>query len=366
MTAREIRAWNRCGCPIWIIGTDPRGVFHRHTLNTANWTVAEEKRRNIELGVAERPRVEINSALESWKTALLAAKRGERTIKAVHGAMTKSLVDWCAATGYVYLDQLKLSVLDQFVSTWEYASTTHRARIDLMRSFFRFAMNRKWVTENPASGLIKPEEDMEPTLPYTVEEERRLFDAALRFHERQSRDGLWARNASAARALLHVLRWTGLRATDAQLFEPRKIESATVNDKAVHVYKTYATKTGEYVMCPIPPDVARLIQNAPRLSEAHAFMPDANAGYKTEPRSVSINYHDNYLLPLGKLAGVPKTRAHRFRDTFAVRLLEQGKPLEIVQMLLGHRSIKTTERHYAPWVRSRQELLIREVMTMWK
>src|SRR5215472_10777624 len=74
MTAREIRAWNRCGCPIWIIGTDPRGVFHRHTLNTANWTVAEEKRRNIELGVAERPRVEINSALESWKTALLAAK----------------------------------------------------------------------------------------------------------------------------------------------------------------------------------------------------------------------------------------------------------------------------------------------------
>src|SRR5215469_3494029 len=88
MTAREIRAWNRCGCPIWIIGTDPRGVFHRHTLNTANWTVAE------------RPRVEINSALESWKTALLAAKRGERTIKAVHGAMTKSLVDWCAATGY--------------------------------------------------------------------------------------------------------------------------------------------------------------------------------------------------------------------------------------------------------------------------
>jgi site-specific recombinase XerD len=34
--------------------------------------------------------------------------------------------------------------------------------------------------------------------------------------------------------------------------------------------------------------------------------------------------------------------------------LEKGVNLKNVSVLLGHRSIKTTEKHYAPWVLSRQ------------
>ena len=39
---------------------------------------------------------------------------------------------------------------------------------------------------------------------------------------------------------------------------------------------------------------------------------------------------------------------HRFRDTFAVSLLLKGVELTHVSILLGHASIKITERHYAP------------------
>lgn len=39
---------------------------------------------------------------------------------------------------------------------------------------------------------------------------------------------------------------------------------------------------------------------------------------------------------------------NRFRDTFSVSLLEKGEGLRTVQLLLGHTSIKTTEKHYAP------------------
>jgi integrase len=48
---------------------------------------------------------------------------------------------------------------------------------------------------------------------------------------------------------------------------------------------------------------------------------------------------------------------HRFRDTFAVALLEKGATIENVSRLLGHTSIKITERHYSPWVKSRQDAL---------
>ncbi len=39
-----------------------------------------------------------------------------------------------------------------------------------------------------------------------------------------------------------------------------------------------------------------------------------------------------------------------FRDTFAVEMLLGGVPLEQVSMLLGHKGIKITEKHYSPWV----------------
>jgi hypothetical protein len=53
--------------------------------------------------------------------------------------------------------------------------------------------------------------------------------------------------------------------------------------------------------------------------------------------------------------------SHRFRDTFAVELLLAGVPIERVSILMGHQSVRVTERHYNPWVRSRQEQLEAEV-----
>jgi integrase/recombinase XerD len=40
-------------------------------------------------------------------------------------------------------------------------------------------------------------------------------------------------------------------------------------------------------------------------------------------------------------------------------------PIEQVQILLGHQSVRITEKHYAPWVKERQEQLERDVRTTW-
>jgi integrase len=48
-----------------------------------------------------------------------------------------------------------------------------------------------------------------------------------------------------------------------------------------------------------------------------------------------------------------------------VSLLLKGVQLPHVSILLGHASVKITERHYAPWVKARQEQLEAEVRKMW-
>ena len=65
-------------------------------------------------------------------------------------------------------------------------------------------------------------------------------------------------------------------------------------------------------------------------------------------------------------AEIPHGHAHRFRDTFAVGLLQAGVPMDRVSALLGHSSIKVTERHYSPWVRARQEQLEADVRRTWE
>lgn len=53
------------------------------------------------------------------------------------------------------------------------------------------------------------------------------------------------------------------------------------------------------------------------------------------------------------------------RDAFAVELLLAGVPIERVSILLGHQSVRITEKHYAPWVSSRQEQLEADLAKAW-
>jgi integrase len=104
------------------------------------------------------------------------------------------------------------------------------------------------------------------------------------------------------------------------------------------------------------------------LSTALATCPGTSDAYyfwtgDSKPKG-AVGDWQRALRKLFKLAGVPGGHAHRFRDTFAVELL-LSVPLERVSVLLGHRSVKVTERHYAPWVKARQEQLESDVRRSW-
>ena len=119
-------------------------------------------------------------------------------------------------------------------------------------------------------------------------------------------------------------------------------------------------KTGVPVYCVLPDFVTAALEASPRSSERYYFWTGAAA------LRGAIGKWQHLLKRLFNLAKVPKGHAHRFRDTFAVELLLAGVPLERVSVLLGHQSIRVTERHYAPWTRARQEQIEADLKAAWQ
>lgn len=87
------------------------------------------------------------------------------------------------------------------------------------------------------------------------------------------------------------------------------------------------------------------------VSDKHFFWTGAS-----DTRSITGNWQRRFQ-NLFKLSGVKDAHPHRFRDTFSVELLLAGVAIEQVSILLGHSSVRITERHYSLWILARQEQL---------
>lgn len=107
---------------------------------------------------------------------------------------------------------------------------------------------------------------------------------------------------------------------------------------------------------PLPDDAIRALE-AELLPNGYYFW----SGRGTKKSCVGD--YQRAFKKLYELAKVEGGHAHRWRDTFAVELLLARVPLVDVSALLGHQSIKVTEKHYSPWVIERQQQLEKSVRT---
>jgi integrase len=187
-------------------------------------------------------------------------------------------------------------------------------------------------------------------MPYTREEMLRILAAIDKYRDEFPSRG--KENALRLRGLVLLLRYTGMRIGDAVSLSADRIDGNRIF--------LYTQKTGVPVNTVLPDFVLKALDATSKLTEKHFFW---NGMDKLE---TIVGSWRKRLAKLFELAKVPKGHAHRFRDTFAVELLLAGVPIERVSILLGHQSMRVTERHCNPWVRSRQEQLEADVAATWK
>jgi integrase/recombinase XerD len=109
----------------------------------------------------------------------------------------------------------------------------------------------------------------------------------------------------------------------------------------------------------LPPKVVEALKDSPSDDSRYFFW-----NGRCLPMS-AVKIWERTFQRLFELAKVKNGTVHRFRDTFAVELLLKGVPIEQVSVLLGHSSLKITEKHYSPWVKARQEQLEAAVRKAW-
>ncbi len=214
-----------------------------------------------------------------------------------------------------------------------YEKSTIVRKLATIRSFFKFLIRKGYVDSNPMADIRTPK--VEKKLPEFLDlnEVEKLLNSPQGTSFQSKRD----------RAILETLYSTGLRVSELTSLNLGDVDSTT------EIIKTRGKGKKERVI-PIGSFALRAIQEY--LEIRHTVLPDTGHGntpdaplflnrfgQRLSSRSIR-KIMDKYI----KLAGLKKkVSPHTLRHSFATHLLNRGANLRLVQELLGHKHLSTTQ-----------------------
>lgn len=310
----------------------------------------------------QKARVTVQKAVEVYMADARSRNLQTDTVKKLERLFEKQFLPWTKTEGLVYLDELDHNALLTYRTTWTEGMIVKAKKQDRVVGFFWECFRRGFITQNPALSLSKIRPKHIPTDYFPRDEFDRIIDAIVVYGD--PRGGYLTVEDTRTRlhALTLLMRWSGLRIRDAVTLERHRLQDDNL--------LLYQAKTGQSVYVPLPPEVVNALENIPEgpVPNKRYFFWSGNG----HPKSVVGNWQRSYrrlfqLANIRKLDGEKKRcHPHMFRDTFAVEMLLAGVPIDQVSTLLGHSSVKVTERHYSPFVKARQLQLQASVRAAWK
>jgi integrase len=394
------RSCRRCNCPKWV-GGQVNGYYFRQSAKTRQWAAAEEFRIKLEEALVKglppfgtavaagatppptptpadpppptsraevpeprvpkpRPRVTVAQAVDAYLADAVSRSVESSTLKKLETIFRKQFLAWTRVEGIEYLDELDLDTLLNFRSTWEDGPLAKQKKQSRVIGFFWACVRRRYLTENPAIGLGKIKVVQIPTDYFPPDEFERVIAAT--YIRRGDRGGGDVKaNQTRLRTMTLLMRWSGLRIRDAVTLERHRLNGDSL--------LLYQAKTGTPVYVPLPPHVVEELESIPPGPKPNPryFFWSGNGDPKSAVADWQRSYRRLFKTADIRTADGEKKRCHphMFRDTFAVEMLLAGVPIDQVSLLLGHASVKITEKSYAPFVKARQLQLKESVRNAW-
>jgi integrase/recombinase XerD len=279
--------------------------------------------------------------IETFLEAMYAEQdASENTLKA-YAADLKEFLDFLSAAKIDFTKTTRNDIESYLISLDDrgMAQATRARRLSAVRQLFRFAFEEGWREDDPATQIRGPKKKRH--LPKTLSETEvdRLLEAA---HNTGRSEADRLRNS----CLMHVLYATGLRVTELVSLP---VASVRGNPEMVLV----RGKGDKERLVPLSPPAKMAI--AAWLKTRDAMEEDGITKGKSASRFLfpsngkldhltRIRFY-TLVKEIAVVAGVsPETvTPHTLRHAFATHLLAGGADLRVIQMLLGHADVATTE-----------------------
>jgi site-specific recombinase XerD len=165
--------------------------------------------------------------------------------------------------------QLTLVELEKFARAWKVGPRTEGKRIERVKRFFNYCVERKFMAESPAKGLTAPPPEKVKAIPFTEEQVGKIEKACAAY------DGP---NPNRLIILLDLMLSTGLRISDAVTISHDEIIK-TAAGYSVHLD---TQKTDTNVSIPIKDELAKslLALNEHSFWTQHSDLEHATANWR--------------------------------------------------------------------------------------
>jgi len=204
-------------------------------------------------------------------------------------------------------------------------------KLSAIRSFYRYLLREEIISTSPVADTSSPKLDKRLPSFLTIEEVERLLEAPDLSTPQGQRD----------RALLELLYASGLRVSELVNLN---LEQVNLDSREIRV-RGKGSKERVVLMGEPAAEALRayLKQGRPKLFASKIRMTNAlfinRYGERLPERRVQ-----RILEKYANIAGIDKgVHPHMLRHTFATHLLDGGADLRVVQELLGHASLSSTQ-----------------------
>ena len=253
-----------------------------------------------------------------------------------------------ASAGCVNWDDVSVHDARAFVvdlQNDELTKTSITRKMSALRSFYRYMLRERLVTNNPFSGLTSPKRGKKLPKYMSVAEVARLLDAPEQYWQAASSQQLTKSYAhvklSIARdsAILEVIYSGGLRISEAIGLNLGSI------DLIGGVMRVRGKGKKERI-CALGNPAERALRyylairsdwNSDSRREAPLFV------NQDGDRITARSFQRNFKLYLEQAELPADMTPHKLRHSFATHLLDAGADLRSVQELLGHANLSTTQ-----------------------